>query len=133
MNAIIGFSELLCDPNTSPKNMRRYNEIITNSSSQLLSVVNDLLTISILESKQIQVTLSNLNVNNVIKELQSIFLKKAVEKDIKFKIENNLIEDFYIYSDEMKIRQVLINLLSNAFKFTKSGSVELGYSVKIIL
>ena len=56
--------------------MRRYNEIITNSSSQLLSVVNDLLTISILESKQIQVTLSNLNVNNVIKELQSIFLKK---------------------------------------------------------
>ncbi|MCZ8198452.1 MAG: ATP-binding protein [Flavobacterium sp.] len=130
MNAIIGFSELLCDPKTSPKNMRRYNEIITNSSGQLLSVVNDLLTISILELKQIQVTLSNVNVNYVIKELQSIFLKKALEKDIQFKIENNLIEDFYIYSDEIKIRQVLINLLSNAFKFTKSGSVELGYSVK---
>jgi PAS domain S-box-containing protein len=129
MNAIIGFSELLADAELERKKQQQYIDIIVNSGNQLLSIVNDILTISILETGQANISLKKININALLNELLTVFSKTAADKEITLTLDGDTSGDFYINTDETKIRQVLSNLLSNAFKFTAKGEVTFGYAI----
>ncbi|WP_461633144.1 tetratricopeptide repeat protein [Labilibaculum euxinus] len=129
MNAIIGFSKLLTMTNSSKK-QNHYTSIIYENGHILLTLVNDIMDISMIESKQLKIKKSNFKVYPMLEELKSIFdeLKYADKKNhIEFTIHyNDIPKDLTINSDRVRIKQILINLLRNALKFTKSGHIDFG-------
>lgn len=128
LNAVIGFSEMLSLPDLTNEDKTDYAEIIVNSSRQLLNIVNDILTISTLETRQEAISITPLPLNQVMKELESVFQPRALSKNIALR---SIIPDddneLVLETDEMKLKQVLNNLIANAIKFTAKGSVTFGY------
>lgn len=128
MNAIIGFSNLLIDNELSEKKRNKYISIIQSSSNQLLSIINDILTISSLETKQETINIDKVNINNLLTELLIIFEPQAQSKNIAISLNCNLNEQqAEIYTDKTKITQILHNFINNALKFTLKGFIEFGY------
>jgi two-component system, chemotaxis family, CheB/CheR fusion protein len=131
MNAICGFSEMLNDATLSPEKRRDFTEIIINSSSQLLSIVNDILSISTIETGQAKVNLKMASVNSILQELLAMFKPRAQNQQIVLLTAPDLPDQSAeIRTDETKLRQILTNLIGNALKFTLDGFVEFGYRVK---
>ncbi len=134
MNGIIGFSELLDDPETTEQKRKRYIEIIKKRSSDLLNILNDILDISKIEAGQLEIKSEEFFLNNMLDSLHIFYKQKMVMEnleDIKFVIEPALInKPLKILSDESRIRQVLTNLIDNAFKFTEKGTIELGFVIE---
>ncbi|NJK97343.1 MAG: hypothetical protein HC905_22720 [Bacteroidales bacterium] len=132
MNAILGFSELLQKENLSYEKRHKYLSHINNSSQSLLNLINDILDISKIEAGQlnIQKEKSNLSllfqsVDAEIKIIRSTMKKNHI--DIQFR--NNLSEEMdKIVTDSLRLKQILMNLLSNALKFTNEGLIEFGCS-----
>lgn len=128
LNAVIGFSELLSFPDISNEDKKNYTELIINSSRQLLNLVNDILTISTLETRQEKINFEAIPLNFIMKELESVFLPKAIAKGICLEAVIQKGDDKqFIETDEMKLKQVLNNLIGNAVKFTSKGYVKFGY------
>ncbi|MDP4276734.1 MAG: ATP-binding protein [Bacteroidota bacterium] len=131
MNSICGFSEFLSSPDLTEEERDSYVSIIQSSSQQLLSIVTDILTISSLETHQVTVNLSNLCINNILKELLAQFNQELVGRQVDLKVRMSLDDaQSTILSDKTKLTQILSNLISNALKFTQKGSVEFGYNLK---
>jgi len=130
MNAIMGFSSLLVGSYKNKAQLEQYSEIITHRSNDLLEIIDDILNISKIESGQ-------MTVNNEVIKLKAFFADLSAyfygyqERMGKQQIPFNLqapddLTSIAIYTDKVKLRQIFINLLSNAFKFTKSGKIEGG-------
>jgi PAS domain S-box-containing protein len=131
MNAICGFSGLLDRPNTTEEKRKNFTKIIQNSSNQLLSIVTDIVTISTIETKQEKLNFKNTRINSILHEMLSIFQSQALNKNISLRLNQQLTDlQSVVYTDKTKISQILSNLLSNALKFTISGSIEFGYILK---
>ncbi len=131
MNGIMGFAELLDNPELSPEKRQFYSKIVLHSSMQLLKVIDDILEISTLETKQVKAENTTFNLNELLVDLQSIFQIKASERNISLILNKGLSDiESYIVSDKSKLHKILSNLLENAFKFTLKGFVEFGYSVR---
>lgn len=131
MNGIIGFSEMLKDSDLSEAKRNSYANIVINNSRQLLSIIQDIITISSLETKQEMASKEATSVNDLIFELQTIHNPKAVEKRLQLKGEKSLPDnEVFIYTDSTKLRQVLNNLINNALKFTHEGNIKFGYQLK---
>lgn len=131
MNGIIGFSELVLSPESTDEEKREYNRIIANSCRQLLGVVNDIVDISKIESGVIELHNRHLNLNDMLRELFSLHSLAAREHKIDLEMIPGF-EDGYagIIADEVKLKQILNNLIGNAIKFTNKGSVKFGYVPK---
>ena len=131
MNAIMGFSDLINDPELSPEKRKVFTSVIRNSSKQLLSIVTDILTISSLETKQEKLNISKFCINSLILELLSIFKQSALNQNLSLYSKQHLSDNqSEIYADRTKVTQVLTNLITNAIKFTHEGYVEFGYYLK---
>ncbi|HPS12429.1 MAG TPA: HAMP domain-containing sensor histidine kinase, partial [Prolixibacteraceae bacterium] len=131
LNAISGFVGLLEDSGITEEDRNSYIQIIQNSSTQLIAIVSDILTISSLETKQEKINVSNVCINELFVELQAIFNQQAMTKNISLIVKQPLNDiQSEIFTDETKITQVLSNLLSNALKFTAEGFIEFGYNLK---
>lgn len=129
MNGIIGFSELLKTPGLQQHDLERYIEIINASSQQLLRIISDILDISRIETRTLQLNNTKFQVLPLLNELLSLTRSNCTaDIDIKLNIPNPSI-DLTINCDEMRLRQILSNLLNNATKFTSEGFVEFGYSL----
>lgn len=131
MNAIIGFSDLLLDDNLSEEFKKKYLKIIKSSGKNLVSIIEDLIEMSKIDAKQITPNYKGLNIENFVNELYST-LKVIVPEDKKvdfylIKCADKLPND--ILTDEVKLRQVMVNLLTNAIKFTDRGHVSFGYAI----
>ncbi len=128
MNAIVGFSDLLVS-NYPDKKLEEYVSIIRSSSSQLLSIINDIIEMSMIDTNQVNLHYSNVNVNRTIGEICASF-SVGMDANSKVELKKNLPvhQNYQIYTDEVKLRQILTNLVSNALKFTERGLVEVGYS-----
>lgn len=124
MNAILGFSEILNANNTDVKNREYINGIIKSGNS-LLSLINDILDFSKIEANKMSLNLNLVDINRVISDLDSIFEFTSSKKGIQYY--SSIQEDLpqYLILDEGKIKQILINLLGNAIKFTDKGDVKL--------
>ncbi len=131
INAIMGFAGFLSDPETQHDKIAGYASIIQNSSNQLLSIINDILTISAVETKQEKARIEKINVNNILVELQAIYKQQLLNKNISLYLNRELSDNkAEIYTDKTKLTQIITNLLSNAVKFTSIGSIEFGYRLK---
>lgn len=131
MNGIMGFSEFLNTPNLTDKKRKHYINIIKNSGNQLMRVIDDILEISTLETKQVKVIEKELCLNDLLLELFSIFDIKAKENKTPLYLKKGLSDqESIILTDETKLNKILSNLLENALKFTTEGFIELGYQYK---
>lgn len=128
LNAVIGFSELLKSTIDDEK-QKSYVETINTAGNGLLTIINDILDLSKIEAGKIDIQNKPVKIVNVIKEIESIFRQKVDSKNIRFVTEVE--KDFpeFVISDEVRIRQILLNLVGNAVKFTEKGYVKL--SVKM--
>ncbi len=124
MNAIVGFSELL-EKSDINNQQRNYLQSIRNSSKTLLTLINDILDISKIEAGKVGIEKHEVNITQILKEMYDIFLIKADEKGIELLLEIEEGVPEYLLIDEIRVRQILINLLSNALKFTHKGFVKL--------
>ncbi len=129
MNAIIGFSSLLSD--ASPSDKDKFAKIIHSSSKQLMSLINDIIEISILQSGETMLEKQFVNVIEQVDEVCEMLKFSNENKNIKFikKINPN-IKTLIAYTNQEKFKQVISNLISNAVKYTKEGVVELSLDVE---
>jgi len=131
MNAITGFSELLLHAGLSKDKLEKYLNIIVASSQQLLSVINDIIDISKIESGLLHIESELVNINNMMDELFVSYEKLVDLKKLKLICQvadpNKLIQ---VKTDGNRIRQVICNLLNNAIKFTKEGEISFGYTIQ---
>jgi PAS domain S-box-containing protein len=128
MNGVIGFSEMLADPDLTPANRMEYASIIIDSSRQLLSIVNDILDISRIEAGLVSLSREEVQVNDLISVLYAFFEPQARAKKLDLRFVKSLNNDeCVLYTDKTRLRQILTNLLNNALKFTQTGTIELGY------
>jgi len=131
MNGIIGFTDLLESSETTQDEMKHYASIIRSSSHQLLRTIEDILEISSLESLNEPTNESAFNLNELLRELISVFDLKSEKRNIPIHLKKDL-EDCQseIISDRSKLYRIIINLIENALKFTHEGFIEIGYHVK---
>ena len=131
MNAISGFADLLNNPDLTPEKRKSFTAIIMNSSNQLLSIVNDILTISALDTHQERVNAGPASINNIIIDLLTIFKQKAHNQNISIYSKQGLTDKkSEILTDSTKLTQILSNLITNALKFTHEGFIQFGYTLK---
>jgi PAS domain S-box-containing protein len=133
MNAIVGFSELLNDPDLTAETRKEFIKLINDNSKLLLNLIGDIIDVAKIEAEQIKAVRSTCRVNQIMDDLHGFFTKE-LQKDGNQKIEfyvTKAVEDdrFSIISDPLRFRQILNNLISNAIKFTDKGSIELGYII----
>ncbi|MFC2073829.1 ATP-binding protein [Campylobacterota bacterium] len=122
MNAIIGFTDLLYERVTNPTN-KSYVKSVKSSGKVLLTIINDILDLSKVEAGKMHIQLAPTNLNDLANELHPIFAIKARSKAIDFNIDVDKTLDYPLLLDEVRLRQVLYNLISNAMKFTHTGFV----------
>lgn len=131
MNAIIGFSALLNEPDITEIERRQYIDIIFQSGSQLLSIINDIVDIANVESGQVRLNLKEMSLNAAMRSLHEQFSYKGKSDLLKISLKKGLPDEkSKIVTDGTKLIQILSNLISNAVKFTKEGSVNFGYTLK---
>lgn len=130
MNAIIGMVELISRYRL-PDEVKEYIFSIKRSCSNLLTVVNDILDFSKIESGKLEIVPSNYNLSILINDVVNIIKMKILESEVKFFLEVNDKLPIFLHGDEARIRQVLINILSNAVKYTKKGLVSFKVDGKI--
>ncbi|MAD97960.1 MAG: hypothetical protein CMB99_11600 [Flavobacteriaceae bacterium] len=130
MNGILGFSNLLSNRNLTDEKRDYFVKIIQNSSKQLLQILNDILEISTLETKQVEIKESEFNINEVLMEIFSIFNLKVKEKQLALYVKKSLPDNACnIITDKSKLIKILSNLVENAIKYTNEGFVEFGYNI----
>jgi len=131
MNGILGFAEMLNNQNLTDTKRKYFTEIINNSCQQLLSIVNDILDISKIETGQMEVNRTIVVVNHLIIELLSFYNAHSEKKNLNIYAKKQLSDkESTIRTDAAKLRQILNNLLSNAMKYTDEGVIEFGYELK---
>jgi CheY-like chemotaxis protein/two-component sensor histidine kinase len=133
LNAIVGFSDLLGSSNSLEisEDIRHYTSIIRRSSSQLLSIVNDILTMSSIQTGQEKVVNDPFDIHKLFSDLEDIYTLRTSDKQIELRvIKENPEKLYYIITDGTKLTQILTNLLDNAVKYTHEGFIEVKYKVK---
>ncbi|MFK5957524.1 MAG: PAS domain S-box protein [Lutibacter sp.] len=131
MNGILGFSQMLAEHDLDADKQRNFVNIIQNSGHQLLQIIDDILEISRLGTKQVKVIEEEVSLNDTLIELFSIFDIKAKENKTPLYLKNGLSDvQSIIYTDKTKLNKIISNLLENALKFTNNGFIEFGYNLK---
>lgn len=129
LNAIVGFAGLLVNASESERNS--YVEIIKGNTNMLLQLVNDILDMSKIEAGTLEFIYSDTDVNQIMRELEGIFRLRLEEADSSVRIVfEPCVPVCFIHTEKNRVSQVLSNFLSNAFKYTKEGSITLGYKVR---
>ncbi len=125
LSAILGFSELLAyDENLTPKQVESLR-VINQSGNHLLNLINDVLEMSKIESGKHEVERSDFDLHSVLNDVHAMLNIKAMSKQLNFKLEISPDIPRCVNTDERKLRQIIINLLGNAIKFTDRGQVVL--------
>jgi len=127
LNGIIGFSDLLQDEKITQVDVVTFTKIIKQSSNRLLETVNNILTISKIETGQISTLKSSFSLNGLIAELFNFYSPLAKEKGLDIQYKKN--ESTFIYTDESKLHQIFINLINNAIKFSSNGTINFGFDI----
>lgn len=130
MNCIVGFSKLLADPTCTKEESVEFVHLIKESATSLLALLGDLLDVSRIESGQMRVNITSFS---VYKELQDVYKMLTIEKkkkkvDFLINVQPN-VSDVVLNSDKDRFRQIIINLVYNAFKFTDEGHVSINAKI----
>ncbi len=133
MNGILGFSTMITEKDITENERKDYLKIIQSSTTQLLTLIEDIVELSKLESRQMVVRESEFDLNTLMDEMYKTFMGEKIKRE-KDHLYLNLNKDFegicLITSDEIRLRQILTYLLRNSIKFTMQGGVEFGYKLQ---
>ncbi len=121
MNAVLGFTSLLAMDAENPVKVREYTKKITASGQHLLSLINDVLDVSKIESGKVVLNMEKFTLNALVSSVDAIIRPMADGRNQSFHVEVTGIKHEYLLGDETRINQILINLLSNAVKYTQEG------------
>ncbi|MFA6572074.1 MAG: ATP-binding protein, partial [Bacteroidota bacterium] len=130
LNGIIGFSGLLNGKDLSKDDIKDFTSMISQSGQRLIEIVNNVLDISKIQTGQVKIEQKPIVINSIFSDLFTFFSHLAEAKNISLNYHNLDDKLRTIYSDETKLHQILTNLINNAVKFTKSGSIDFGYEIK---
>lgn len=119
MNAVLGFTTLLAKDADNPEKVREYTKKITASGQHLLSLINDILDVSKIESGKVVLNVEEFTLNDLVSSVDAIIRPMAKDKRQKFHVEVMGIKHEYLMGDETRVNQIIINLLSNAVKYTQ--------------
>ncbi len=129
MNGIMGFTNLLKDPDISESNHQKYVNIIRKSGNRMLDTVNNIIEISKIETNQIDLFLSDVNVNEMVEDQYNFFKhetdKRGLELNFSLGLGNS---SSFIRTDKLMLNSILTNLIKNAVKYTKKGRISFGYT-----
>ena len=128
LNAIVGFSGLMVSA-SSEEERKMYADVIAENNERLLRLVNDIFDLSQIESGTVDFVYTEFDANDLLRELEGIFKTKLNNSSVELVCEAH-IQPIMMYSERERIIQVLSNLLHNAMKFTESGEIRLGCSLK---
>ncbi len=129
MNGILGFLNLLREPDTTKTKQEKYIGIINKSGERLLNTINDIIDISKIDSKQIKLSSETVNISEMIETLAEFFNPQCLKKGLKLVIAPDLLsEKIIIKSDGTKINSIFTNLIKNAIKYTPSGTISIGFT-----
>ncbi len=124
LNALLGFSELLANDMTDPK-QRAYTDAIKISGKSLLTLINDILDLSKIEAGRMELSYGPVSISHLFKEIEQIFKGKITEKNLNLIMNLEQGMPTHLDLDESRIRQILLNLVGNATKFTQQGHIRL--------
>ena len=132
VNGIVGFLHFLSSDNLSQKRRQDYINIINNSSAQLVKLIDDIIDVAKIEAKQMKIIPVPLRLNDLMDELQ-LYFDTYIQTQNKVNVslvldDSQFIEQCLIYIDPTRLRQVIVNLINNAVKFTEKGYIRFGYS-----
>jgi PAS domain S-box-containing protein len=127
MNAIMGFSSLMVEVFDNKSKLEKYTKIINQRCSDLLGIINDLLDIAKIESGQLTLIIEEFKLDEIFSEIKVFFTEyqqRLNKEHIKFIVNNSCVQSgLNLNTDKIKLKQILINLITNAFKFTDNGSI----------
>jgi signal transduction histidine kinase len=134
MNGIMGLAHLLANPEVEGETKQEYVNLILSSGNVLISLLDDIMDVSRIEANQVVASKEDFRLNDLLKELHGFFSteievmgKKVLELCYKLALDD---ASSMINTDRVKLRQILVNLLSNALKFTDTGRIEFGYQLQ---
>jgi len=131
MNGILGFADLLKQPKLTGEEQQEYINIIQKSGVRMLNIINDIISISKVEAGQMEIKLSETNINEQIEYIYTFFKPEVDGKGLHIFLKNGLPKnEALIITDREKIYAILTNLVKNAIKYTNEGSIELGYVLR---
>ncbi|MDX1811184.1 MAG: histidine kinase dimerization/phospho-acceptor domain-containing protein, partial [Gammaproteobacteria bacterium] len=130
LNSVIGFSRLMELDEELNKQQQRNVEIINRSGKHLLTLINDILELTKIEDGKVELTKASISLSQMLNEIMEMLRPRAEQSDISLTVELKQIPE-YVETDVTKLRQVLINLVSNAIKFTFKGKVEISLQGEI--
>ena len=122
LNAILGFSELLRDQEITNKDKSQYLDIIKRTGKNLAGVVNDILDLTKVEAEQLEIDQTVMSLPQLMKDIELLMTMRCEEKSITMKIVKKGEIAEYIYSDTIRLKQILTNIIGNAIKFTDNLS-----------
>ena len=125
LNAILGYSQLMQRETSLPREQQDYVNTISGSGEHLLALINDVLDISKIEAKKITLNTDTFDLHALLDDLKVMFISRMETKGLNLEIIGIDNVPPYIVSDESKLRQVLVNLMDNAIKFTQQGGITL--------
>lgn len=132
LNAILGFSDLLNKRSLPIEKRNTYNNYIKQRGLDLLQVIDNLIDISKIDADIIEISKKDFFINELIDELFKFYsdlISADPQKNIKLVTHKSIENNFKIYTDRQRIKQIFINLLNNAYKFTDDGIIEFGYNL----
>lgn len=121
LNSIVSIANLMKDYDTNQEKVDEYSSKIEESSKYLLGVINDILNVSAIENQKIVITRSPFNFRKLMKSISSMFYGQCREKKIDFNVNLTNFTEEFLFGDPMRLKEILINLISNAIKFTPAG------------
>lgn len=130
LNAILGFTQVMLRSKNLPPEHQENTGIIRRNGEHLLALINQVLDLSKIEAGRTTLNPSNFNLHRLLRDMQNMFQLRAEEKGLYLRFAQDERLSRFVRTDEVKLRQVLINLLDNAIKFTEEGGVAVRVSLK---
>ena len=131
MTAILGYTELLLDPQQSDDDRRKCVQTVRRNAEHLLQVINDILDISKIEAAKMSIEAVTCDLPQIVADVIALTQPRATQKNLELKVELDGAIPRRVQTDPLRVKQVLVNLVGNAIKFTESGSVTLRLSRQI--
>lgn len=130
MNGILGFAEILKEPDLSGEEQQECISVIQKSGTRMLSIINDIICISKVEAGQMEIVVSETDINEQVEYIYTFFKPEVEDKGMRLIMKKGLSsQDAIIKTDREKLYAILTNLVKNAIKYSNTGTIEFGYRI----
>lgn len=132
LNAIIGFSQLLIERDLAREKKERYSNLITENGDYLMKLISDIMDVSMIESGHLNIVTSRVNLNKMFNQIfviHSEVIKQKLNHDLRIIVEIPE-QTVYVTTDELRLKQIVLNLINNALKYTTKGYIKFGFTEK---